>query len=586
MNPPIVPGCASVPAPGKAGVCALTLLLCFSASLLLSAQQGKSETGGDYTIRGTVVNNVTHAAIGRALVYSTDNRYATLTDGEGHFELKITQPPREQSSGSQELTQTIYRDGISRFGPAGTSIFLMARKPGYFDIQGGAQPIDIGQATASEIRISLVPEARITGRVNLPVNDGTEKIQVAVYRRQVQEGRGRWVSAGNATTRANGEFRFANLQEGEYKLLTQELLDRDPLTFDPRGTLFGYPPVYYPAAADFESAAVIQLKAGQTFSATLTPAKREYYPVKLSVVNAAAGMGISISVEPQGHPGPGYSLSYNANASAISGSLPDGNYSVEVTQYGQNGSSGRLNFSVNGAPLQGPTLMLAPNNSIEVRLDDERTSAQKGPAAELQNTLRSMNLRLVPAANSSSTNPGWLQPPKDPNDPSLLFVNVQPGTYRVRTGCSPGGYAAALNSGGIDLLRQPLVAGFGAAIPPIEVTIRDDGAQVNGSIENWPVNAPNQPINRFSGSAPVVVFLPLPESSGQFCQAWVSPTGEFNQTQVPPGEYRVIAFDRQPQELEYENPEALAKYEDMGQVLRLVPGQNEHLRIILNRESQ
>ena len=586
MNPPIVPGCASVPAPGKARVCALMLLLCFSGSLFLSAQEGKSQTGGDYTIRGIVVNNVTHAAIGRALVYSTDNRYATLTDGEGHFELKIPQPPREQSSGSQELTQTIYRDGISRFGPAGTSIFLMARKPGYFDIQGGAQPIDIGQATASEIRISLVPEARITGRVNLPVNDGTEKIQVAVSRRQVQEGRGRWVSAGNATTRANGEFRFANLQEGEYKLLTQELLDRDPLTFDPRGTLFGYPPVYYPAAADFESAAVIQLKAGQTFSATLTPAKRQYYPVKLSVVNAAAGMGVSISVEPQGHPGPGYSLGYNANASAISGSLPDGNYSVEVTQYGQNGSSGRLNFSVNGAPLQGPTLMLAPNNSIEVRLDDERTSAQKGPAAELQNTLRSMNLRLVPAANSSSTNPGWLQPPKDPNDPSLLFVNVQPGTYRVRTGCSPGGYAAALNSGGINLLRQPLVAGFGAAIPPIEVTIRDDGAQVNGSIENWPVNAPSQPFRGFSGTAPVVVFLPLPDSSGQFCQAWVSPTGEFNLTQVPPGEYRVIAFDHQPQELEYENPEALAKYEDVGQVLRLVPGQNEHLRLTLNRESQ
>ena len=103
---------------------------------------------------------------------------------------------------------------------------------------------------------------------------------------------------------------------------------------------------------------------------------------------------------------------------------------------------------------------------------------------------------------------------------------------------------------------------------------------------SWPVNAPSQPFRGFSGTAPVVVFLPLPDSSGQFCQAWVSPTGEFNLTQVPPGEYRVIAFDHQPQELEYENPEALAKYEDVGQVLRLVPGQNEHLRLTLNRESQ
>jgi hypothetical protein len=586
MNPPSVPGSARVLAPGKAGVCALTLLLCLAGSFFLSAQEGKSETDGDYTIHGTVFNSVTHAAIGRALVYSTDNRYATLTDGEGHFELKISQPPREQGSGLHTTTRTIYRGGFAQIGQAGTSIFLMARKPGYFDNQGGPQAIDVGPATASEIRISLVPEARITGRVILPVNDGTEKIQVAICRRQVQEGRGKWIAMSNVTTRANGEFRFANLQEGEYKLLTQELLDRDPLTFDPRGTLFGYPPVYYPAAADFESAAVIQLKAGQTFSAMLTPAKREYYPVKLGVLNAAAGAGISISVEPQGHPGPGYSLGYNANESTIAGTLPNGNYSLEATQYSQNGSTGRLNFSVNGAPLQGPTVMLAPNNTIEVRADDERTKAQKGPGAELQNILRSMNLRLVPAGNSGSTNPGWLQPPKDPNDQSLFFVNVQPGTYRVRTGCSPGGYAASLNSGGIDLLRQPLVAGFGAAIAPIEITIRDDGAQVNGSIENWPVNGPNQPMRSFSGTPAVIVFLPLPDSSGQFCQTWVSPSGEFNLTQVPPGEYRVIAFDHQPQELEYENPEAIAKYEDMGQVLRLVPGQNEHLRLSLNRGGQ
>jgi len=32
---------------------------------------------------GTVVNAVTNQPVGRALVYSPDNRYATFTDGEG-----------------------------------------------------------------------------------------------------------------------------------------------------------------------------------------------------------------------------------------------------------------------------------------------------------------------------------------------------------------------------------------------------------------------------------------------------------------------------------------------------------------------
>src|SRR5579864_9064803 len=41
------------------------------------------------TIRGTVINRMTREPIGRALVYSPDNRFAQLTDEEGHFEYPI-----------------------------------------------------------------------------------------------------------------------------------------------------------------------------------------------------------------------------------------------------------------------------------------------------------------------------------------------------------------------------------------------------------------------------------------------------------------------------------------------------------------
>ena len=48
------------------------------------------------TIHGTVVNSITNAPISRALVYSPDNRYAMLTDGEGHFEFTL---PKEGNEG-------------------------------------------------------------------------------------------------------------------------------------------------------------------------------------------------------------------------------------------------------------------------------------------------------------------------------------------------------------------------------------------------------------------------------------------------------------------------------------------------------
>jgi len=87
------------------------------------------------------------------------------------------------------------------------------------------------------------------------------------------------VPTGGTPARANGEFRFANLRKGDYKVFTNELLDRqDLLTFDPRGQLYGYPTGYYPAAADFEEASIIHLNGGESFPVSLTPSRREYYP--------------------------------------------------------------------------------------------------------------------------------------------------------------------------------------------------------------------------------------------------------------------------------------------------------------------
>jgi len=53
-------------------VCAVALSVCSAENFKTSAQGRKSGKEDSYIIRGTVINNATHAAIGRALVYSTD----------------------------------------------------------------------------------------------------------------------------------------------------------------------------------------------------------------------------------------------------------------------------------------------------------------------------------------------------------------------------------------------------------------------------------------------------------------------------------------------------------------------------------
>jgi len=556
-------------------ICAVALSVCFAENFKTSAQGRKSGKEDSYIIRGTVVNSATHAAIGRALVYSADNRFATMTDDQGHFEFKVPLHESEQTRPSRQVAGSVFFS--SAVAPPDAS-FFMARKPGYLPLENGEPGTQVELGTSSEITISLMPEALIIGHVNLPTNDGMDKIQVEIHRREVQDGRAHWVPAGGTPARANGDFRFANLRKGDYKVFTNELLDRDLLTFDPRGQLYGYPPVYYPAAADFEDASIIHLNAGESFPVSLTPSRREYYPVKVNVMNAALGAGYNTIVGLQGHRGPGYSLGYDQNESTIQGMLPNGNYTVELVNFGENSATGKLNFSVNGAAVEGLSLMLVPSHSIEVRLNDERTK----PTNAQPGLLRNLGVTLVPRDEFGARNTVGMQPPKSPEDESIVF-NVSPGSYRVRAAETPWGYMAAVSSGGNDLLRQPLVVGFGAATPPIEITIRDDGAQIDGNIENWRKEDRPAVIHRFSRNGQgVVVFIPIADSTGQFRQTWISPNGDFNLPQLPPGEYRVIAFDHWPQDLEYESAETMRKYQSKGQLLRVVAGQSEHLRLSLD----
>jgi hypothetical protein len=468
---------------------------------------------------------------------------------------------------------------------------LMARKTGFFPRNDGQEGFQISPAQ-QEVTISLVPEARVVGHVILPGSDGSDRIQVELYRRQVREGREHWDSAGTVMSRSDGEFRFAELSAGSYKLFTHELLDRDPLTFNPRGQIFGYPPVYYPSASDFATAAVIRLSPGGTFQASVSPAKREYYPVKVGVTNAPAALQTGIQVWPQGHASPGYSLGYNVEDELIEGLLPNGTYTVQVTTYGPNVMTGMLNITVSGAALSGPAVTLLPNSSITVSVREEFQHTEIVPQGTItiggippvpENGRRPnyLQVTLLPAEEFGVASSVSLRPPTGPEDDSLVIENVQPGRYRVRANTAIG-FASSITSGGTDLQRQPLVVGEGGSTPPIEITVRDDGAEVEGTIERTTTtevrragfNSPGQPVGN-------VYFVPMADSGGQFSETWASADGKFQLQQLPPGAYRVLAFDRQQPDLEYASDEVMGQYDSKAQFIHVVAGQKEHLRLPL-----
>jgi hypothetical protein len=534
----------------------VTLLVLAS---IVGRVSGQGQADDQRIVRGTVINAVTHEAIGRALVYSPDNRFATLTDSEGHFEFRLPKVGTDPQRGSVSFGR---RDG--------SPDWLMARKPGFLDDQNhGTQ---IPASPGRELTISLLPEALIKGRIVLSGNDSAIGIDVQLVSRQVLEGIPHWQLASTVQTNSNGEFRFAELLPGTYKLVTRELLDNDPATTVPGGQLYGFPPIYYPGVADFAVGSTIQLAAGQTFQADLSLERQPYYPVRIPVAGADPSSGINVNVSVDGHPGPGYSLGYNAEKQRIEGLLPNGNYFVEALTSGPNAATGTVNIAVAGAPVERPSMVLTRNPSIPVNVAEEFTSTNwqgLGSASNGRRTFRVHGPRLYlqvmvePVDDFEQQGRATIRPPTGPGDESLVLENLSPGRYWLRLSSSRG-YVAAATMGGVDLLHQPLVVMSGSSTP-IEITMRDDGAELEGTLAGI--------------KSAFVYCIPLPDSPGQFQQLWAYPDGKFNSPMIAPGTYRVLAFNRQQPNLPYRDAEAMRAYDNKGQIIHMVAGQKQNLEL-------
>lgn len=551
------------------------------------AGQGPQDTPQPTTLRGTVVNAVTLAPISRALVYSADNRFATLTDGEGHFE--FTLPKASSDNGGMVFFEGPPHQMWSVVGPGG-SVSLMARRPGFLD-----NPNDRTEVRATpggEITISLIPEALIKGRVIVSEADPALGINVQLFSRQVQDGMPRWAQASTVRANSDGEFRFAELLPGVYRLATTEFMDNDPATSIPGSQLYGYPPVFYPGVSDFAAAGTIQLTAGQTVEAGLSLMRQPYFPVRIPVANPDQNGSMNIAVSLQGHKGPGYSLGYNAEKQRIEGSLPNGNYLVETTTYGQNSATGAVNIAVAGAAADGPNMTLVSNSAISVHVTEEFTAADWNGTSTWNVAGRSFQIHgprsyLQVSAESEDDfeqrRTASFRPPTGPNDDSLVIENLAPGRYRLRFSSSRG-YVAAATMGGVDLLHEALVVAPGSTAP-IEVKMRDDTAEIDGTLTGLTAGSS-------AGTEPTlaqayVYCLPLPDSPGEFQQLGVSfPEGKFTSRAMVPGTYRVLAFKNPQPNLPYRDAEAMKAYETMGQVIHLSPGQKTDVQVQMISSSE
>jgi hypothetical protein len=109
--------------------------------------------------------------------------------------------------------------------------------------------------------------------------------------------------------------------------------------------------------------------------------------------------------------------------------------------------------------------------------------------------------------------------------------------------------------------------------------MRDDFAEIDGSLTNMSaaLNASANP-GRWTSPA-YIYFVPQPGTTGQFQQTAADSEGEFVSTNVTPGKYLVLAFQKQQPNLPYRDVEAMRAYESKGRTVELAPRQKEKLEL-------
>ncbi|HKF46805.1 MAG TPA: carboxypeptidase-like regulatory domain-containing protein [Terracidiphilus sp.] len=509
-------------------------------------QQGGVSTGTGFsdsmlkaTVHGVVLDRVTKQPIARALVDGAFD--AVLTDSEGRFELTL---------------------------PVGVAN-IQVRRPGYGSRNGEQQLIHVSFA-APALTLYLTPSAGVSGQVSLKGDDDPTMIRIAAYRKGVNGGHEMWRQTEIATPESDGTFRFPMLDApGSYIFCTSAI--SEPGTRN--GKRMGFPSKCFPGGTDFLAATPLELAAGQKAQIDMDLEPQPFYAVTISVPSTDRMPGIQI-YERSGFRVPSPRILSRAPGT-MEFQLPNGSYYADARLRGAEQAYGRVDFTVANRPLE-LSIPLVPLRPVPVVIhkdftEDANTNTNPQGLVRLdgvgegnpgfQLTLQAAG--RVPGGGGF----GGAMRHVDGGGPDAFEVEAEPGRWRMQV-FSLVGYVSSITSGGVDLLRDPLVIGAGSIAQPIEVTMRNDGGKIECRLMGAsPADATQAGATAggsgdgFEGGAvsyEVVAIAQFPAAT-QIQIASVS--GEMGQpvtiANLAPGDYRVAAFDRRP-EIDLDDKEQVA----------------------------
>ena len=495
---------------------------------------------GQYTLSGTVVDALTGAPIGRALVaFIGLQSQAVLTDEGGKFRFE----------------NLVQGQGM-----------VYAHKPGYTDSSRESPTrVTIGGDT-SPLVLKLDLESAIVVKVTGEDGEGVEGLPVRVLMSQVQEGRRYWNTQGGGQTDEQGEYRAGNLRPGKYYLSVGPSFRPVGHVGDgAQGSDVGYPRVFYPNAGELEGAVLVEVNPGRRARLELALSTVPVYRISGAVVGGTLGQACYPRlIDSSGEDIP-ISVRVNPATGVFrSGEVPAGFYTLvaDCIVDGETSFAGRMPLHVD-SNLANVTLSVAPKASIPVdfRTNGGADANENSPAGAVMLTKNQRNGRRGAA---------WaeLEGEGDGHDKRMVVKRVEPGSYSVDIRPNPGWYVESALYGSVDVLSEDLTVPEGGTTEAIEVTLRNDGASVSGNV-------------RGRGAAPVSgKVLLVSNRAPRLVSVARIVNGAFTITDLAPGSYRALAIDRA-DDVEYRNPDVLRDYLSKAQDVTLGPKQESRVDLEL-----
>jgi Carboxypeptidase regulatory-like domain len=505
-----------------------------TAGMMAQSQNQKS----DCAVEGTVINIATGEPIARAQValMGPGVGAGTMADSSGRWSLT------NLSCGSVQLMAT--RPG---FVPN-------LRKPG---TAGGGKSLVLSSGSPiRDMKLELIPQAAIFGKVTDEQGDPVQGAQIQAFTSRVIEGQREMQPSGGASTNDLGEYRAANLMPGKYIVCVHAnpTFSSSPV----QGGQMIYNESCYPGPIEGGAANGADVPAGREtrIDFTLTQIPGVHIRGVLSGVPQGQGMTVSL-MKRSGK------VLLTSNYGASVG--PDGKFDITAVAPGSyflqaNCSNkgtrlwARLPIEVGSANIDGVALQLEPGATVKGVV---RYESQSGQTAQKPNRIKVALRSSDPMSHTGRLK--W-----DNDHVSFTISDVMPGTYRVETFVPAPFYVKSVVLNGQDVSGQEISINQPAGL--IELVLSNGTGVLEGNVKS----ADGHPVE--SG----IMLIP---QRGRPRTASCGADGHFKIPNVPPGEYKVYAFDDTSQ-VEYAEPGWIRQYGAAGVSVTVRTGESAQVELV------